>query len=503
MKIASAEQVRELDQQTIQKEPISSYALMERASAKFAEWFVGTFHEDKPVFVFCGKGNNGGDGLAVARMLQKSFFTVTVIASGNPSSNRSEDNQKNLGLLIKEKLVRLHFLDEISSFPEIPKGAIIIDAMFGSGLNRPLEGFYADLVEKINHLQNCEKVAIDMPSGLMADKYVDGPIVRADYTFSFELPKLAFLFPENQGFVGEWKVQSIGLLPSAIERLETPYFLLEKLDLEPHLKKRMAFDHKGSYGHSLIIGGSYGKIGAVILSSRACLRSGCGLVTVHVPKCAYEIMQISFPEAMVQVDRHKFVFSEIPNLKPYKAVGIGCGLGTNQLSADGLEELLDAVEVPLVMDADALNLLANNPGLMAKVPKGSVLTPHPGEFERLFGKTSNSFDRLNVLKGKAQDLKVYIILKGKYTAIACPDGKVFFNPTGNPGMATGGSGDVLTGILTGLLAQGYKTEDACKLGVFLHGLSGDIALEKTEQESLLASDLIENIGKAFKSLRAN
>ncbi|MEZ4951199.1 MAG: NAD(P)H-hydrate dehydratase [Saprospiraceae bacterium] len=425
MKIASAEQVRELDKETILKEPISSYDLMERASSKFTDWFSKTFHEDRPVFVFCGTGNNGGDGLAVARMLQQSFFTVSVFACGNASSNRSEDNQKNLDFLLKDKLVKLSFLDNISSFPEIPDGAIIIDALFGSGLNRPLEGFYGDLVEKINHLQNCEKVAIDMPSGLMADQYCEGPILRADYTFSFELPKLAFLFPENQGFVGKWIVRSIGLLPNAIKNLETPYSILEKEDLKPLLKRRLDFDHKGSFGHSLLIGGSYGKVGAVILSSRACLRSGCGLVTAHVPKCAYEIMQISFPEAMVQVDRHKFVFSEIPNLKPYKAVGIGCGLGTNQLSADGLEELLDAVEVPLVLDADALNLLASNPGLLAKVPGGSVLTPHPGEFERAFGKTTDSFDRLKVLRQKAADLKVYIILKGKYTAIACPDGTVF------------------------------------------------------------------------------
>lgn len=500
MKIASAAQVRDLDKATIEKEPISSYDLMERASKVFAVWFAENFSEDCPVWIVCGKGNNGGDGLAVARLLQKRFFSVQVLVGGTLEDKRSDDNRKNLERLLSEKYVPVKFFSSVKELPAPEKEIYLIDALFGSGLNRPIEGFWQEVVQWFNH-QPGKKIAIDMPSGLMADQPSVGDIIHADHTLTFELPKLAFLFPENAAYPGKWEVASIDLYPSAIEALKTPYHLLEKAFVSSLLKERNAFDHKGTFGHSLIIAGGYGKMGAAILAGKGSLRSGCGLVSIHSPRSGYEILQIAFPEAMVSVDRHQFVFTDPPNLSPYKAIGFGCGIGTNLMTAEGLKHLLSEVKVPLVIDADGLNIIAENKALLEMLPKGTVLTPHPGEFSRLFGQQLDSFDRLSVQINQAKSLGVIIILKGAYTSIAFPDGQVYFNTTGNPGMGTGGSGDVLTGILTGLLAQGYTPEHAALLGAYLHGLSGDIALQEGCHESLLASDLLSSLGKAFRDLK--
>jgi hydroxyethylthiazole kinase-like uncharacterized protein yjeF len=496
MKILSARQVRELDAYTITHEPIASIDLMERASRLFTDWFLRQFSNiDAPIAVFCGPGNNGGDGLAIARLLHRSFYNVTVCrcAIGSDTSADFQSNWRRLPDLTRK------VLNQGDPFPTLPAHTLIIDAIFGSGLNRPVTGYWAGLIEYLNG-QDATIVSVDIPSGLMADAPTTSACIHANFTFSFEIPKLAFLFPENQDAVGNWTSASIGLSKSFIETAETPFHYIEKNDVMCLLHHRHKHDHKGAFGHALLVAGSYGKVGAAILAARACLRSGAGLVTVHAPRCAYEIMQMSVPEAMMSVDPHRYYLSEVPELKPYKAVGLGCGLDQRRSTVDALWQLLEQYRRPLVIDADALNILAKSPERLSLVPPNSILTPHPGEFERLFGPSANSFERNALQRQKAQELGVFIILKGAYTCIACPDGTCYFNSTGNPGMATGGSGDALTGLLTGLLAQSYSPFETALLGVFTHGLAGDLAAEKLGHEALIATDIIDHIGVAFRML---
>ncbi len=499
MKIFPAPKIRELDAFTIQNEPVASIDLMERAALTFAKWMQEKYPDENcPLYFFCGSGNNGGDGLAVARILQQRFYNCSVFLVST-GGEMSADCQTNLQCLEKMRSVPIQKIETENDFPVPPENAILIDAIFGSGLNRPLEGLPARLIERLNSLPN-ERVAIDIPSGLFADRHTTGLAFKAQRTLTFELPKLAFFLAENQDETGDWEVCCIGLDKKFIESQTTDFQTIEPDFLKSFLKKRKKFDHKGTYGHALMIAGSYGKVGAAVLAAKACLRSGCGLVTVHAPRSAYEILQISFPEAMVSVDSHQFVFCEVPNLNKYQAVGAGCGLGNSHMTEEALAELLEQCKLPLVLDADALNLLSKNQHLLQKLSPDTILTPHPKEFERLFGKTENDFERLELLRQKAAELNCFIALKGAYTCVATPEGKCFFNTTGNPGMGTGGTGDVLTGMLTGLLAQGYTALQACLLGVYLHGLAGDIAAQNTEQEALLASDLIACIGKAFAQL---
>lgn len=502
MKILNAEQIRQLDAHTIANEPVASIDLMERAALAFVSWFTGLFTpEDGPVWIACGTGNNGGDGLAIARLLHQRFYSVEA-AIFAISPNPTPDFQTNLERLQAIRSVPVRQFGMGDPFPPVPGNAILIDGIFGSGLNRPVEGYWAGLIEHLSRHPGI-KAAIDIPSGLFADRPGAGAVFRADHTLSFELPKLAFFIPENHPYVGSWAVRSIGLDKGFIERQETHYQLLTPGLARSLVRERHTFDHKGTFGHALLVMGSYGKAGAAILAARACLRTGCGLVTVHAPKCAYPILQVAFPEAMVSVDQHDFIFTEHGNLHLFKAIGVGCGIGMNRLTAQGFRELLADAEVPMLIDADGLNILAENPQFWEVVKPGTVLTPHPREFDRLFGEAADGFARLDRLRQKAKEKKVCIVLKGAYSSIAFPDGACYFNPTGNPGMGTGGSGDVLSGMITSLLAQGYAPQDAALLGVYLHGLAGDLAAAEWQQEALLASDIVKFIGKAFKKLKKN
>lgn len=501
MKILSAQQIRLLDQHTIATEKIPSIALMESAALAFSEWFTSVFPgREKKLIVLAGPGNNGGDGLAIARLLAYDFYDVE--AYWFIAEKVSNDAAANFERLRDIGHCPVSILQQPFHLPAFPESAIIIDALFGNGMDRPLVGDWKLLVERINGLPN-EKIAVDLPSGLVADAPTLGIAVRAGRTFSFELPKLAFFVPENQPFVGNWEVRPIGLDATMLEASETCWHTVDAALVKPMLHSRQKNDHKGSFGHALLVAGSYGKIGAAILAAKAGMRSGTGLMTIHAPKCAYEILQIAFPEAMVSVDEHQFVLSGLrEDLSKFSAIGIGPGLGTNELTVSALTELLRSADKPLVIDADALNILSGQPSRLANLPRQSILTPHPKEFERLFGATHTGWERLGLLVRKATELGVFIILKGGNTAIACPDGQCFFNTTGNPGMATAGSGDVLTGILTGLLAQGYLPKQACLLGVYLHGLAGDVAAESLQQESLLASDITTCLGRAFQMLKS-
>ena len=500
LKIFSSDQVRKADAYTIQNEPVSSVNLMERAAGACVEW-MNTLQDmsNKQVLIFCGPGNNGGDGLAIARMIHAKEVKVSVFIP-DESVRKSEDFSHNLQRL-DESGIHTQFFETFKNI-QLPANTLILDSLFGSGLSKPLDGTYKELVTLINN-SKCITISIDIPSGLFANRPVDpvkDSIIKADYTLSFQFPKLAFLFPENEYFAGNWQVLPIALHPDFISSEPCRNLMVEFGDVKGILKPRSRFSHKGTFGHTLLIGGSKGKIGAAVLMGKACLRSGTGLVSVHLPACGYTVIQSSAPEVMVSVDEDENECTQLPRLDSFTSIAAGPGMGTGKNSGNMLKHLIQQASVPLLLDADALNILSDNPTWLAFLPKGTVLTPHPGEFARLAGKTSNSFDRLEVLKTFCIKYSLNIVLKGAYTVVCSPLGNCYFNPSGNPGMATGGSGDVLTGILAGLLAQGYNPTEACILGVYLHGMAGDQAMENTGYEALVAGDIIENLGKAFVKL---
>jgi len=502
MKVFRCDQIREIDQYTISKEPIASIDLMERAAVKLSEWYTERFKPCKPVFIFAGPGNNGGDGLALARLLSKKGYAISLYFAGSVD-NASPDWKINRNRLNEETQVSFVTISDESQFPVLPSGSVIIDALFGSGLSRPLAGIPSGIVKKIN-TSGCEIISVDIPSGLFGEDNSDNDqdsIVKASHTLTFQFPKLSFMFPENDKYTGNWQVLPIGLHKDAIENMETPYRFIEKNIVKSLLKIRGKFDHKGNFGHGLLAGGSYGRMGAVVLGARAALRTGIGLVTCHVPSRGNLIIQCAVPEAMVIHDKSEEFISDIGDTGSFSAVGIGPGMGTQKETRIALHEFLEKCRKPSVIDADALNILAENKEWLKDIPAMAIITPHPKEFERLAGITENSFERLKKQIRFSADHNCIVVLKGAHTSISEPGGMVWFNSTGNPGMATAGSGDTLTGIIVSLLAQGYKPADAVITGVFLHGLAGDIAEERSSGESLIASDIIDCIGSAFNRIR--
>ncbi|MCF6352613.1 MAG: NAD(P)H-hydrate dehydratase [Cyclobacteriaceae bacterium] len=491
MQILSAEQTRKADAYTITHEPIKSIDLMERASQAFMDWFALHYTPEKNILVVAGAGNNGGDALAIARLLYKKNYQVQVYLA-SPQSHGSEDYRSNL----KRLPPSIHLLTQISFNCDV-----IIDGIFGSGIARPITGKLAMLINKINGLEK-EIVSIDIASGLNPDGTpMKGSIIKPTYTISFQLPKLAFMVPENDAHVGQWSLVDIGLDNEFIKSQKTPYNYFNQQAARLALKPRAKFAHKGMLGHALMVGGSFGKIGANVLASMACLKAGTGLVTSLLPSCGYEIMQTAVPEVMCLTSGNK----HLKNIKQedfsnYSAIGIGTGIGKHLETLGLLLTIIKQYKKPMVIDADALNLISQNPELIELVPKGSVLTPHVGEFNRLVGSSANSLERIKKQKAFSVKHQLIIVLKGAHTSIANLDGSVWFNSTGNPGMATAGSGDVLTGIITGLLAQGYNPFDAARLGVYLHGSAGDIAATQLGQASVIASDIAKRIFQAFISL---
>jgi len=499
MKILPVEKIREADAYTIKNEPIESIDLMERAALACYEWLRPYLKKNSQVKIVCGPGNNGGDGLAIARMLAEDEISVAVWIL-NFSDKRSPDFKANQERLFKIGNIDIVEISDAAKLPDIEEEYVIVDAIFGSGLSKPIKGFVAEVIEKIN-ASEAVCVAVDIPSGLFADENTeDGAVIKADYTLSFEFPKYAFMFAKNHEFVGDWHVLPIGLHSSFIDELEVKNYLITAATAVDLLKERSKFSHKGNYGHALLIAGSTTKMGAAVLASKACLRSGVGLLTTHIPFKGHSILQTSVPEAMLSLDRFENYISEIPKLASYNAIGVGPGIGMEEQSHNAIKVLIQNATMPLVFDADALNILAENKTWLGFLQPNTILTPHPKEFERLAGTSDNEFDRLQLALDFAVKYQVIVVLKGGHTAVCSPQGNCYFNTTGNPGMATGGSGDVLTGIILGLLAQSYSPLEASILGVFIHGLAGDLALRKRGHEALIASDIIEYLGKAFKKL---
>ncbi|MBX2898038.1 MAG: NAD(P)H-hydrate dehydratase [Cyclobacteriaceae bacterium] len=490
----SSEQTKAWDAHTIRESGITSYELMQQASRAFTQWFVERFDASNKVLIVCGTGNNGGDGLCIGRLLHEWNYPVQIALVRGPAP--TPDFEKSLAELPSQlNSIELTAANQI----HVEKKLIIIDAIFGSGLSRPLGGLHAQVVHALNQAQ-AVRIAVDIPSGLQMDAHSEGEIFHAHYTVTFQAPKLAFLLPENYQHVGEWHVVDIGLSKSFAKATHAPYCYLQHKTVAQLLKPRARFSHKGNYGHALLVAGSFGKMGAAVLAARAVLRAGCGLLTVHVPGHGNTILQTTVPEAMTTQDQSPDFFSDREVEDFFTAVGIGPGLGQAAETRTGFKRILARCSKPLVLDADALNLLALQPDLRAHIPPESILTPHPGEFRRLAGEWKNDFDKVEKLRTLASEWKVVIILKGAHSAIAVPDGPVIFNSTGNPGMATGGSGDVLTGVLLGLLAQGYTAKNAAIIGTYVHGLAGDLAAREKGEVSLIAGDLIENLPAAFKKI---
>lgn len=500
MKLFTAQQIRDWDSYTMQEEPIASIDLMERAATACVDWLQHRFPKQEFYTIFCGKGNNGGDGLAIARLLMARNCSVTVYI---PESGQqgSYDFQANLERLNQVYPEVIQFIETPEELPLVATGNIIIDAILGTGINRPATGFTAALFDYINSLSNIV-VAIDMPSGLYADKAGDNnPVIEADHTLSFQGYKRALLMADNAVAVGEVHVLPIGLDPDYYNQTNTPFEVIDAALIATIYKPRLRFAHKGNYGHGLVIAGSYGKNGAAVLACRAAVRSGIGLLTCYTQDSGYIVLQTSVPEAMLITDTDPDHITELQlDTTPYRAVGIGPGIGTQPATIKAVYQLLQQYRQPMVIDADALNILAKHPDWYDLIPSGSILTPHPKEFERLFGATTNNFTQQQLALEKAQLLNCIIIVKGHHSFIATPAGKGFYNTTGNAGMATGGSGDVLTGLLTGILAQGYTPEDAAIFGVYLHGLAGDLAAAANSMEAMTAGDIIEYLGQSFQQI---
>jgi len=498
MKILSAKQLYEADQITIKKGKITSIDLMERAATGCFQWIHNRLQGDSvPIQVFCGTGNNGGDGLVIARHLKQYGYNVNTYII-NCSNKRSEEFLANYDRL-KELGVWPEMITCSSEFPVVSENEMVIDAIFGLGLSRSPEGVLKETIQLINN-SNAYVLSIDFPSGLFADKPVTDKdaVIIPYHVLTFQTPKLAFILPENQNYVSSWEIIDIGLDTEYLNNVEANYHLTYKNNILPIYKYRERFSHKGDYGHSLIIGGSFGKIGAVSLASKAALTIGSGLVTAYVPKCAYQIIQTTLPEVMVEVDAENELQYFNSKINP-TVIGVGPGMGTSSKTVKGFKKFLEENKVPLVVDADAINILSKNKGLLKLLPENSVLTPHPKEFERLVGKWKDDYEKLDNLLKLSKKHKIIIVLKGAYSAIAY-QGKIYFNTTGNPALATAGIGDVLTGIITGLIAQQYTSFEATILGVYLHGKTADLAMQTKVYETFTASDCINFLSDAFIDL---
>lgn len=498
-KVFKTAEIASIDKYTIEHEPVSPLDLMERASLAWTKKILEKFPSLNRVTVIAGSGNNGGDGFAIARLLMGEGVDVNVLHLP-PSTRRSAGCEANY-LRYKAAGGALCEIRTADGWT-LPEGGVVVDAIFGTGLNRPVEGTAAAIIRKIN-ASRCTVVAVDMPSGLMGEDNSANDrtaIVRAAYTFTFQFPRLAFMLAENAPCVGEWSVLDIGLHPDAIRAKPSAWYYVTRETAAACLPAPPAFAHKGTNGRGLLIAGNSAMMGAAVLAGKAAVRSGIGLLHCHVPHSARDIIYTSVPEALVDTDESEYYFSGVGNAAAYDAVAAGPAIGRDPETREGLKRLLQSWRGTTILDADALNIIATNRKLLSLLHKKCILTPHAGEFERLAGKCENDFDRLNKLSTFAHDYNTYIILKGAYTVIATPEGELYFNMSGNPGMAKGGAGDVLTGVLLALAANGLPPLEVAVAGVYAHGLSGDLAAAVHGKRGICAGMIAEGMGKAWRQL---
>lgn len=502
MKILTAIQMAKLDEYTIKNEPVTSIGLMERAANALCDEIRKICMPASSLKIFAGPGNNGGDALAVARLLAQDYrVEVFLFNTSGQLSNDCRENMERLTTTCPD--VAFHEITDRFEMPDLDKNDWVIDGLFGTGLNKAISGGFALLIKSINNAAS-KVISIDIPSGLMCeDNTYSTPdhIIHADYTLTIQCLKPAFMMADNRLFLGIIKILDIGLLINDISFEQMPYSLIERTDAKDLLKKRDPFGNKGTFGHGLLIAGSYGMAGAAVIAARACMHSGIGKLTIHTPKANSPILQVAVPEAVVHHDEDNSYFTSIEKMDGYNALAIGPGLSDKKDTAIAFIDQINHTQKPLVIDADGLNILAGHKGWIQQIPPNTILTPHPKEFIRLFGNSLSAFDLLNQAREQAEHQSIYIILKGHFTAICCPNGHIYFNTTGNSGMATAGTGDALTGILLSLLSQGYQIENACVLAVYLHGLAGDLAAKELTEEGMTVNDLIHYLPYAIKELK--
>ena len=497
LKILNSEQLGQVDQLSVQDQQITSWQLMERASIEATQHILKYISKhQQQIIVLAGNRNNGGDGLAIAHHLKNSGFQVDIYVF-NYAPKPSSDFSKNLNRLAKTKVTNV---DKNTNFPHIDKKCVVIDSIFGVGLNRRLPELVENWIAFFN-ATDALVFAIDVPSGLYLDRLPDEDekVFQADKTFTFQLPKLALLFPSTARNAGDTEIVDIGLSKTAIRQIEAKDHYLTKKQIQQKLIKRDRFSHKGTFGHALLVGGSYGMNGSIRLAAEACMRSGVGKTTCKVPKSAVDILQIAVPEVMLLAsEKHKYI-DDTKDLSAYDSIGIGVGIGTkSKVRATFADHIQKAVK-PILVDADGINCLAKDKNLLYQLPENSILTPHPGEMQRLKKLSADPFVRKKEIEAFANKYQIILVYKDAHTMIT--NGKQsYFNSTGNAGMATAGSGDVLTGLITGLLAQGYQPLEAATIGVYLHGLAGDFAVSKMGEHTMLSRDIISNLGEVFLKL---
>lgn len=495
-----AEQIRQGDAYTIANEPISSIDLMERASRGFVGWFANHFPDrNQGITFYCGTGNNGGDGLAIARLLCEHHYNKLHVIVARFSDKASDDFNINLQRIKKTcvKLSELSGGEEIS----VDDSPVIIDALLGSGLNKPLSGDYERLVKYINDLERTV-VAVDVPTGFFSEGEVakDTIAIKADLVITFQQPKINFLLPESAPYINCWEAVNIGISEKFVQGLHSPYQFVEEKDIRQMLKPRHRFSNKGTYGHALIVAGQAKTMGAALLSSSAAAHAGAGLTTACIPESGLTALNSYLPEIMAIVRSG----DELPDIEwdKFSPIAVGPGLGKDDDSLSLLKTIIENYKKPMVIDADALNLLAENRDLLTQLPAGSILTPHMKEFDRLFGGHTNWWQRLQTAIKKAKELNLCILLKNDYTIVATPNGTAYFNSSGNAAMASGGMGDVLTGIIAALLAQKYPPEQACIIGAYIHGKAGDELAMPNRMHVVLPGKLITQLPVTMAKLKA-
>lgn len=505
MKIFASTDIREIDNATCEAQNIDSLELMERAAGAVSCEIISRFLPSQRIVVVAGPGNNGGDALAVARLLYEQGYRKIEVFLFNVVGKISHDCDEERKKLITMDGIDFTEVKKDFSPPYLSENDVVVDGLFGSGLRKPLQGGFAMLARLINE-SNAYVVSIDVPSGLFGEwneNVSRRDMIHADLTLAFQTPRLAFFFEENAEIIGEWKLLDIDLDEAKMKEISTDFMLVDRRSVRPLLKPRSLFTGKRDYGSVLLMAGSAGMTGAAVLSAGATLRSGAGLVTVHSGRGGMQVVQTAIPEAIFEPDKHENYITDMTIHHTHQAVAVGPGIGTNDRTIDALGNLLNNCKTPLVLDADALNCIARKPDLLQVLPPQTVITPHIGEFDRLFGEHSNSEERLKKAIDMAKYYNIIIVLKGHHTVTVRPTGRVYFNSTGNPGMATAGAGDVLTGVIASFLAQGYRPEYAATVGVFVHGLAGDLAVEEKGECGIVASDIVAWLGRAIRKIMRN
>lgn len=502
MKIFTNSEIRQIDQYTIEHEDVKPIELVDRVARAVTDEITARWRQSKPVVIFAGPGNNGADALAAGAMLSESGYKVHAYLFNIGGNKLSAECTACRDRYVQCPGAGITEVIDTFMMPDLQRNLLIIDGLFGSGLRDPLKGGFSYLVQRINEAK-ATVVSIDIPSGLAGDwnpALVSRDVIHATLTLAVQHPRLAFFIADNAELVGEWKVLDIGLSQKAASEIKAKFYLVEEGDVYRALKRRPLFSSKADFGSALIYAGSYGMMGAAVMAARGALRSGAGKVTVEAPQCGYPIIQTAVPEALYSPNQGERYIDRMRPAHQYNAIAVGPGIGTDETTLRALEELLLSSKSPIILDADALNCIAMKPAMLNSLPMLSIITPHAGEFDRLFGHHTSTESRLRKACEVARHYHILIVLKGHYTSIIRPDGKIYFNSSGCPAMATPGSGDVLTGMLTGFMAQGYNPEIATLLAVFLHGLAGEIAAEDHGDYGVIASDIADNIGCAIKAI---